>query len=214
MAEAGKIGTGNLTPATISSEDSGKINGKKAVQWQKPLSIVLILLGVVVLGGAGVGLASFGIHQGWWAAGALSNIPQIYSIVMMAAGGAGGIILLIGGIVGTVKSGCKGGPEQEESTDPFVLDQIESFTINRSATTNTKIYALLYRCTIKFADDRERKVWLRVDEISNFVRELDETAVTNNTKAKFDSGTTKKGFQPQEILDRLDDLIAEREAQL
>ena len=68
---------------------------------------ILIIVGIGGLAVAGVGLGCFGSHRGWWQAGALSNLNQIHSITMMAAGGSGGTIFLIIGIVGSVKNNAK-----------------------------------------------------------------------------------------------------------
>lgn len=75
---------------------------KKEMRYQKPLLIALIILGLVGLGIAGIGLAGFGAAppQSLWAAGALSNLGQINSIIMMATGG---IIVLVIGIITAVK---------------------------------------------------------------------------------------------------------------
>ncbi len=96
------LGTGenSLTP-NVMHKNTGNLGGKKVAQWKKPLFIALIIIGGLGLVGAGVGLASFGAHQGWWTAGSLSNLDQVYAIIMMGVGG-GGIIFLIAGIVGLV----------------------------------------------------------------------------------------------------------------
>lgn len=65
---------------------------------------ILIIVGIGGLAVAGAGLGSFGIQQGWWQAGSLSNLSQIHSITMMAAGSGVGIVFLVIGIVGSVKN--------------------------------------------------------------------------------------------------------------
>lgn len=83
-------------------EDNGQLEGRKITLGKKPIFIVFMVLGVGAFGVAGVGLAAFGGSQNWWSLGALTNLPQVYSIVMMSVGGGGGILLLSSGIIGLV----------------------------------------------------------------------------------------------------------------
>lgn len=80
-------------------------------KWEKPLLFALVIIGILGLGAAGTGLASFGAQapQNWWAAGALSNLSQVDAIIMMSAGG--GVVLvsmIIGGLI-------KAKPREESS---------------------------------------------------------------------------------------------------
>jgi hypothetical protein len=52
--------------------------------------LIIFCLGALIT--AGCGLASIGSHQGWWAAGSLSNLSQIKGIIMVATGAGGGLI--------------------------------------------------------------------------------------------------------------------------
>ena len=56
---------------------------------------ILIILGIGGLAIAGAGLAVFGGHQGFWHAGALSQLSQVNGLILMGAGGAGGLISLV-----------------------------------------------------------------------------------------------------------------------
>lgn len=87
----------------LQNEEKGSLAGKNVIVGGKGLSVVLILLGVMGIGVAAAGLASFGGHQNWWSAGALSQIEQIPGIAMMAAGGVVGFVCLTTGIVHFLK---------------------------------------------------------------------------------------------------------------
>ena len=82
---------------------TGSLDGKAVIWGGKGLSVVLILVGVIGLGVAAAGFASFGGHQQWWPAGVLSQIEQIPAIAMMVAGGVVGLACLIKGAIGYVK---------------------------------------------------------------------------------------------------------------
>ncbi len=64
---------------------------------------ILIIVGIGSLVAAGVGIGALGAQQGWWAAGSLSHLNQVHAIILMSAGGGGGIAFLIIGIVVSVK---------------------------------------------------------------------------------------------------------------
>ena len=102
-ADTQRIGSGELTPMIKKQADVGNLEGKQVAKWQTPLFIALVIIGMIGLGAAGAGFASFGAHQSWWSAGGLSNLSQMNTLIMMAAGG-GGSLLLVSGIVGLVKA--------------------------------------------------------------------------------------------------------------
>src|SRR5262245_27278813 len=64
---------------------------------------ILIILGIGGLTAAGIGLAGLGAHGGWWQAGPFSQLGQEKALIMIGAGGLGGLPCLIEGIVGMFK---------------------------------------------------------------------------------------------------------------
>jgi hypothetical protein len=65
----------------------------------KPILIVLVILGLASAASLGVGMACLGATQGWWAAGALSHVSQINAIVIISAGAGGAFISFVVGCV-------------------------------------------------------------------------------------------------------------------
>lgn len=86
----------NLKSVSLIQREESKEETNRA----KPLFFALVVISVIGLGVAGTGLASFGAqaHQGWWAAGALSNLSQVDAIIMMSVGGTSSVLSVIIGI--------------------------------------------------------------------------------------------------------------------
>lgn len=70
----------------------------------------------IILGIGGLAVAAAGV-AGYFHVGALSNMAQINAIIMMAAGGGSGTLLLIVGSVGTIKNRQNVGHEQYNDLD-------------------------------------------------------------------------------------------------
>src|SRR5262245_54337587 len=91
------------------SENTGHLEGRKVVKWQKPLFTALIILGIISLGVVGgIGFASIGNHLGWWVAGGL-NLSPFGASVMTVVGGLGGLGSIFCGAVGCDKTNQKSG---------------------------------------------------------------------------------------------------------
>ena len=118
MADAKSIGSGALPPTIVNQEDVGNLEGRQVAKWKTPLFIALVILGMIGLGAAGAGFASFGAHQSWWSAGSLSNLTQMNALIMMAAAGGGGALLLVIGIVGLVKANKVKKQDQDDHLIP------------------------------------------------------------------------------------------------
>ena len=70
---------------------------------------------VIILGLGGLAVAGLGLG-GYVQAGSLSSLGKVHSIVMMVAGGVGGIAFLIIGVVGSVKNRQTNSHHQNDST--------------------------------------------------------------------------------------------------
>jgi hypothetical protein len=163
--------------------------------------VIAIIVGIGGLAVAGVGFASFGSTQGWFAAGALSNLSQIDAIIMMAAGGAGGIVFLIIGIVGTVKN-------KTFQNKKFTLDMIEGLRIGNYKEESAFPNHRFYLCKFKFTNGQTREVYLHQQEIGNFEEKLGNKCVNNSSTRAF---TINRLFDsPERILEKLDGEIAGR----
>ena len=97
MESSASIPTGDLNRDTYPNNHLSK--------WKTygfAIAIIVVIGGLAV---AGVGLGGFGVPQGWWQAGALSNLGQINSIIMISVCGVGGgVVFLITVIVSVVKN--------------------------------------------------------------------------------------------------------------
>jgi hypothetical protein len=96
MHKASQVGSGEIRRDVHSNNSYSK--------WKTFGFAILIIAGIGGLTVAGVGLGGLGAQQGWWQARMLSHLTHIHSIIMMAAGGSGGILSLIIGISGSANN--------------------------------------------------------------------------------------------------------------
>jgi hypothetical protein len=87
--------------------------------------VVILFLSSLAVAGIGIG--------GYLQAGSLSQLSQIHAMIMMAAGGCGGIIFLIVGIVGLVKNCSKNSQQQNDSEEKST--QSDSVNVHKNTPT-------------------------------------------------------------------------------
>jgi hypothetical protein len=98
MSSADVVGLtfSRASPASPIQDNKGALKGRSVVNWQKPLFIALIIIGLAVMS---TGLASFGTHQWHWFAGALSKLSLLEASVMIGIGSGFIVLVLAVGIM-------------------------------------------------------------------------------------------------------------------
>ncbi len=88
----------------LSPEQPHLFGERKFVCGGKPIFYVLIFLGIIGIGAAGVGVAAYGTQAGLWSIGALSQVKQVYAIMLVVGGSGIGALFTPWGILGSVKT--------------------------------------------------------------------------------------------------------------
>lgn len=91
--------TNTILPKNQAVNQSAVNQKDENLNWVKPLSIALILIGGIGVLAALTGGAAFGGTHHLWPVGSLSQLGQVNALIMMSAGGSGGFAFIAAGAI-------------------------------------------------------------------------------------------------------------------